>query len=163
MTGHTTKRTMTLHRATLLGRCPISITAAYSELRAADRKQLNDCVRYGWATHDREAFRITPKGAKLVKPLLAESRRQIVELARKGTFKNLGPVRGAQECMLHVYWSGLGDAGDDGRGHIVQRGRVTADLGYDGVPDPPFTDEEMQDIMRAAKMEAGRCLARRKR
>lgn len=66
-----------------------------------------------------------------------------------------------QEVMLHVYWSALNDKDDDGRGHLVQRDRVTADLGLDVVPDPPFTPDEMQKIMFAAKFAAKTQLARR--
>lgn len=69
-----------------------------------------------------------------------------------------------QECMIGVHWTGLNDPGDDGRGHNVFRDMSHADLGLDGVPDPPFTREEIQRILFAAKMEALKCLqARRKR
>lgn len=89
------------------------------------------------------------------------SRKKIQELAEAKPFASLGPGN-RQECMIHVSWSGLGDAGDDGRGHLVMRGRVTADLGLDDVPTPPFSPEEMQDITRAAKMAALKCLRDRK-
>lgn len=65
--------------------------------------------------------------------------------------------------MILVAWTGLGDTADKGRGHTELRGRTMADLGIDEVPDPPFTNDEMQSIGRAAKFEALRCLTRRKR
>jgi hypothetical protein len=83
------------------------------------------------------------------------------ELTREVEKWQLEPPKVIEECMIHVAWSGLHDRGDDGRGHLVQRGKVTADLGLDHVPDPPFTNEEMQEITRAAKFEALKCLRRR--
>ena len=78
-------------------------------------------------------------------------------------FKNLGPVRGVKEFMLHVYWSGLDDGGDDGRGHLIRRGAVTADVGLENFPNPPPTDAEMQQVMFAAKMALLKILRQRKR
>lgn len=72
---------------------------------------------------------------------------------------------GGQETMIHVYWSALGDARDlreGGRGHLMQRDRVSASLGLDCAPDPGFTSDEMQTITRAAKMAALKCLRMRK-
>lgn len=93
----------------------------------------------------------------------AAGRRAVREAAAARPFSNLGPRRDAQECMLVVAWSGVNDPGDDGRGHLVQRGRVTADLGLDAVPVPPFSSAEMESIMFAAKMQALRVLRQRKR
>jgi len=71
--------------------------------------------------------------------------------ATKTAFANLAPIRGAAECMLHVYYSGFDPKRPDEKPHM-QRGRVTADLGF--VPDPPFTTEEMHTIMFHAKSAA---------
>lgn len=77
----------------------------------------------------------------------------------KTAFASLQPFRGQAECMLHVYWSGYAPPAPDGTdvdgradNPHMPRGRVTADLGF--VPEPPFTNAEMQDIMLAAKMGA---------
>jgi hypothetical protein len=67
-----------------------------------------------------------------------------------------------QECMIGVHWTGLNDPGDDGRGHNLFRDMAHADLGLDGVPDPPFTRDEMQRILFAAKMAAIKCLHNRR-
>jgi hypothetical protein len=90
-------------------------------------------------------------------------REEIERLNRDGAFKNLGPNRDAQEVMIHVYWSALNYGDDDDRGHLMQRGKVAADLGLDAVPDPPFTRDEMEIITRAAKLQALKCLGARKR
>ena len=71
-----------------------------------------------------------------------------------------------EETMIHVYWSGYGDARDDrdgGMGHRMQRDKVTASLGLDRCPDPGFTEAEMQSIAYAAKMAALKCLRARGR
>lgn len=81
----------------------------------------------------------------------------------RNPFKNLGPVQGAKEFMLHVHWSGLDDGDDDGRGHLLRRGTVVADVGLENFPDPPPTDEEMQQVMFAAKMALLKVLRQRKR
>lgn len=76
-------------------------------------------------------------------------------------FASLDAARPREEAMIHVYWSGLGDARDardGGRGHLMQRDKVTANLGLDRAPDPGFTDNEMQQIAFAAKMAALKCL-----
>ena len=74
------------------------------------------------------------------------------------------PVGGKrQECLIGVYWTGLGDPSDNGRGHLVMRDMNTANLGFDKVPDPPFSNEEMQQILFAAKMQAIRCIHDRKK
>jgi hypothetical protein len=70
--------------------------------------------------------------------------------------------RAIAKCLLHVYWTGLHDPADPGQGHLLQRGKVSADLGLDAVPNPPFTNEEMQQIMFAAKMQAIKCLRARR-
>lgn len=93
----------------------------------------------------------------------AHGRAEIKRLVEARIFSNYGPVRGAQEVMLHVYWSAVNDARDEGHGHLMQRDKVCADLGLDAVPDPPFTNEEMQSIMFAAKIAAIKCLRLRKR
>jgi len=93
-------------------------------------------------------------------------RSEIKRLAEARAFSNYGPIRGAQEVMIHVYWSAVNDAVDelhDRRGHLLQRGKVTADLGLDAVPDPPFTRAEMELITYAAKGQAIKCLRARKR
>jgi hypothetical protein len=90
------------------------------------------------------------------------SRNKVKELAAAAPFASLSGGKSSQECMLHVYWTAMNDAGDNGSGHLVMRGRVTADLGLDNVPVPPFSSEEMQEIMRAAKMGALKCLRNRK-
>ncbi len=93
-----------------------------------------------------------------------EGRLAIKKLAETGAFSSLsGNGRDRQECMIHVYWSGLNYPDGDKRGHLVQRGKVTADLGLETMPMPPFTDEEMQSITFAAKMQALRCIRARKR
>jgi len=71
-----------------------------------------------------------------------------------------------QEVMIHVYWSARGDARDareGGRGHLMQRDKVTADLGLDAAPVPGFTEAEMQTITSAAKIAAIKCLRARAR
>jgi hypothetical protein len=71
----------------------------------------------------------------------------------------------AEECLIHVYWSGLRDRKGltEGDSHLIQRGKVSADLGLEGIPDPPFTSAEMQEITFAAKIQALKCLRARKR
>src|SRR5262249_4217511 len=81
----------------------------------------------------------------------------------RNPFKNLGPVAGAKEFMLHVHWSGLDDGADDGRGHLLRRGTVIADVGLEHFPDPPPTDEEMQQVAFAAKMALLKVLGQRKK
>lgn len=66
-----------------------------------------------------------------------------------------------EECMIVVAWTGLNDAGDDGRGHRHRRGEVTVDLGFGHVPQPPFTDGEMQTIASAAVFAARKIAAGR--
>lgn len=65
------------------------------------------------------------------------------------------------EVMITVFWSCYG--GKTGERHHEQRGRTTADLGLDDIPDPPFTAEEMTTITRAAKFAALKCLKDRKK
>jgi hypothetical protein len=71
--------------------------------------------------------------------------------------------RGTQETLIHVYWTGINDSDDKGKGHLAQRGKVSADLGLEAVPVPGFTSEEMQQITFAAKMAAIKCLQDRKK
>lgn len=82
---------------------------------------------------------------------------------KKNPFESLTGLAVGKEFLLHVYWSGLDDGGDDGRGHLVQRGKVTADVGLENFPDPPPTAEEMQQVMFAAKMALLKILRQRKR
>lgn len=81
----------------------------------------------------------------------------------KNPFSSLTANPNAKEFCLHVYWSGLDDGGDDGRGHLVQRGKVTCDMGLENFPNPPPTAEEMQQVMFAAKIALARVLRTRKR
>lgn len=82
---------------------------------------------------------------------------------RKNPFKSLTGLQVGREFLLHVYWSGLDDGGDDGRGHLMQRGKVTCDMGLENFPDPPPTDDEMQKVTFAAKMAMAKVLRERKR
>jgi len=82
---------------------------------------------------------------------------------RKNPFKSLTGLQVGKEFLLHVYWSGLDDGGDDGRGHLMQRGKVTCDMGLENFPDPPPTDDEMQKVTFAAKMAMAKVLRERKR
>jgi len=87
------------------------------------------------------------------------------ELKEKRVFSSLtqGPSgERVPEYILRVSWSAAFDPMDDGRGHLVRRGEVTANLGIEGVLDPPFTNREMQDITFAAKMAVAKCLRLRK-
>jgi len=86
------------------------------------------------------------------------------DLVKRRVFSSLaaGPSgRRDPEYMIHVAWSAAFDPGDEGRGHLVRRGEVTANLGIDEAI-APFTNEEMQDITFAAKMAALQCLRKRK-
>jgi hypothetical protein len=60
-----------------------------------------------------------------------------------------------EEFILRVAWSSTPN-------HLIRRGEVMADVGLPP-PDPPLTDAEMQQITFAAKMEALKCLRRRKK
>jgi hypothetical protein len=69
------------------------------------------------------------------------------------------------ESMIHVYWSGYGDARDardGGMGHRMMRDKVTASLGLDHAVEPGFTEDEMQAITFAAKLAALKCLGARR-
>jgi hypothetical protein len=59
------------------------------------------------------------------------------------------------EFLLRVSWSCTPD-------HLIRRGEVSADVGLPP-PEDPVTNEEMQHVMYAAKMELLRQLARRKK
>jgi hypothetical protein len=66
--------------------------------------------------------------------------------------------------MIHVCWSGYGDARDvrdGGMGHRMMRDKVTANLGFDQAIEPGFSEEEMQTITYAAKMAALKCIRTR--
>lgn len=78
------------------------------------------------------------------------------ELVKKRAFSSYA-AEGGPECMIHVSWSGAFDDDDDGRGHLMRRGEVIANLGLPP-PSPPFTSDEMQKITFAAKMQALKCL-----
>ena len=68
------------------------------------------------------------------------------------------------ETMIHVYWSGYRDARDarDGnKGHLMQRDKITANLGFDQAIEPGFSPDEIQAIAYAAKMAALKCLRER--
>lgn len=65
---------------------------------------------------------------------------------------------GFNEVLLHVYWTT--NAG--GHNHLELQNKVSADLGLEAPPSPPFTREEMEAIMFAAKMAAIKCLRKRK-
>lgn len=65
---------------------------------------------------------------------------------------------GFNEVLLHVYWTT--NAG--GHNHLELQNKVSADLGLDAAPSPPFTREEMEVIMFSAKMAAIKCLRKRK-
>lgn len=60
--GHTTKQTLTHFRAGLLA----SLPAKLRELSNPVRKQVNDMVRYGWASEVNGVVYRTPLGAKLL-------------------------------------------------------------------------------------------------
>lgn len=66
---------------------------------------------------------------------------------------------GFNEVLLHVYWTT--NAG--GNNHFNMLNKVSADLGLTEPPSPPFTREEMEKIMFAAKMAALKCVYARKR
>lgn len=67
----------------------------------------------------------------------------------------------AQEVMLRVSWSCLNHA--DGQQQHCRRDEVMLDLGLEKLPDPSFTNDEMQRIAFAAKMAALKALSARKR
>jgi len=77
--------------------------------------------------------------------------------------KDQGPAF-AEEVLLHLHvfttehsrWTK-----DDQHPHMRPIGRVSADLGLERPPD--FTNDEMQDIMYAAKQAAIKCLFARGR
>ena len=69
-------------------------------------------------------------------------------------FKQMGPVKGAREVMIHVMWSGVNGPHDHDAGHSSRRGSVIADLGLDEYPEHGLTDEDMQHVARAAKFAA---------
>jgi hypothetical protein len=60
--GHTDKVTLTDHRRGLLERLPLEARG----LRAADRRQLNDCSRFGWVVESGGWYRLTEEGRRLL-------------------------------------------------------------------------------------------------
>jgi hypothetical protein len=72
---------MTGLRQTLLLLCPIE--ASY--LGSPHRKQLNDCVKFGWATLEHGFFHVTPEGSRAATKFrdgrLSQIRRQLEKLA----------------------------------------------------------------------------------
>lgn len=58
-----------------------------------------------------------------------------------------------ERFMIIVGW-------EDGRDPMRIKGRVSADSGY-GIPDPPPTSGEMQEVALAAKMAMLKVLKRR--
>ncbi len=107
-----------------------------------------------------------PPPPKPKKPKKEHSNLAIMDdLVKRRVFSSLtqGPHGERQpEYLIRVAWSAAFDPGDDGRGHMVRRDEVTANLGIDGIIEP-FTDREMQDITYAAKMAAAKCLRERKK
>lgn len=95
--------------------------------------------------------------------VMREERSEVEKLVDEGAFNSLSasPSQNREEVMLHVSWSCYSAA--SGERHHMRRGQVTADLGFDRIPSPGFTSDEMEKIMFAAKMEALRCLRRRKK
>jgi hypothetical protein len=61
---------------------------------------------------------------------------------------------GAEVCLVVVGYV-------SGRDPFRLRGRVSADTGASGMPDPPLTMEEMQPVAFAAKMALAKALAKR--
>ena len=87
-------------------------------------------------------------------------------VASSKAFASLAAGPSHVETMLHIYWSGYNDSRDvrDGsKGHLMQRDKVTANLGLDCAVEPGFTEAEMQLIAYAAKIAALKCLTARKR
>jgi len=107
-------------------------------------------------------------GVKRTRPPRRPPQKTAVEkLVERGAFASLSGPSGdkREECMIVVAWTGLNDARDKregGHGHLMMRDRVMADLGLEAVPVPGFTNEEMQLITFAAKMQALKCLTARK-
>lgn len=86
--------------------------------------------------------------------------------ALAGAFASLDAGPAHVETMIHVYWTGRGDARDardGGAGHRMQRDKITASLGIDAPVEPGFTEPEMQSIAYAAKIAALKCLRARRR
>lgn len=60
-TGHTTKKTMTAYRATLLRRL-VDGPVARRTVSAAERRQFNDLVGFGWVADNGSSFTMTETG-----------------------------------------------------------------------------------------------------
>jgi hypothetical protein len=60
-----------------------------------------------------------------------------------------------EEFLVRVSWSCSPN-------HAVRCGEVTADVGV-APPTPPLTNEEMEQVMFAAKMQVLKCLRTRKK
>ncbi len=82
---------------------------------------------------------------------LRESTRKATKAERKASY--------AQEVMLRVSWSCLNHP--DGQQQHCRRDEVMLDLGLEQVPDPAFTNDEMQRIAFAAKIAALKALRSR--
>lgn len=61
-TGHTTKKTLTPYRASLLDRLQNGPVQRRS-ISSADRRQFNDLCLFGWADDDGQSFTLTGAGA----------------------------------------------------------------------------------------------------
>jgi hypothetical protein len=71
-------------------------------------------------------------------------------------------IRRGGETLIHVYytrWSPNDRPAD--LGHMVMRGKVSADLGLESAAGLDFSNEEMQSITRAAKFAAIECIRKR--
>lgn len=64
----------------------------------------------------------------------------------------------AGETLLHVYWTHL-PAGSNASAHLVMLGKVSSDIGMD--TSPKFTEDEMQEIMFAARQGVRKVMRRR--
>jgi hypothetical protein len=62
---------------------------------------------------------------------------------------------GVEVCMIVVGYA-------TGREPFKLLGRVSADTGYETMPDPPVTQEEMQSVAFAAKMAFAKVIRARK-
>jgi len=65
-------------------------------------------------------------------------------------------ARGQEVCLVVVGYV-------TGRDPFRLLGRVSADTGFDALPDPPLTNAEMEPVAFAAKMAFAKVLAARKK
>lgn len=70
-------------------------------------------------------------------------------------------IRRGGETLIHVYYTRWSPDDFDDRGHLLQRGKVSADLGLETGAGVDFANEEMQRIAQAAKFAAIKCIAAR--